>query len=467
MQWFTCLVALLVFAVPCWSQAPAPPVDRTNPTAVVEAYVHACEKGDAKAAVALLSDAEVGSALQHFAEAVTPPGAEEADPMSPVSERAFIPRKRRAIPLTTQTKVEGGETIVTAAQQMPPQVQTFVLVNGPQGWSVDLIASLKRTAPKGHWADMLEHSVTRLPTRYIGGDPKVRKGLTVLLHQFMSFLHTREMMVPSAANWTDEFSKYLLDAATLRRPGLPRGQYGYALNNKIAGKRLHDPWADGAEPAERNVAVLFETADLSPNAAADIDEVLAARKPADPLILVGIAEGDVLAIPPGKTVAEITAPEPKSEDDVACRQLEDCKSHVRELCDALLDYAHAHDGKVPAADSWCDDVGLQMKPEDVTPDLFKCPAVPKLRCGYAINSDLAGVNIRTLEHHENYVLLLPSVRGVRNEARKVPEKLEGARHTHRDNDAKPCDVFGLLNAETLTVDEGEAIADAIAKPRGD
>jgi hypothetical protein len=163
---------------------------------------------------------------------------------------------------------------------------------------------------------------------------------------------------------------------------------------------------------------------------------------------MGMATGNVRALPKGVPAGAL---EQAGKDYDACQQ------HMGQIAEALLAYAREHDGVLPPANSWCDDIGPYVKPEANTPDLWRCPATPDLKYGYAINAELAGADIRILEGHESYVLLLHAKSGAKNEALRLPEKAEDCPHMERwgGQGQGKCAVMMMLNGDPRTVAEGQ------------
>ena len=63
-----------------------------------------------------------------------------------------------------------------------------------------------------------------------------------------------------------------------------------------------------------------------------------------------------------------------------------CLSSVKSIAVALQMYAGDYD-RFPPADGWCDRLTVYLRSEEV----WRCPARPELRSGYALNSALAGM----------------------------------------------------------------------------
>ncbi len=81
-----------------------------------------------------------------------------------------------------------------------------------------------------------------------------------------------------------------------------------------------------------------------------------------------------------------------------------CKAAINELGADLLAYAKGNDGKLPAADKWCDILLGKTKDESA----FKCPVAEGGRCSFALNKYAAEAGS---DLPENMVLLFESKPG--------------------------------------------------------
>ena len=95
---------------------------------------------------------------------------------------------------------------------------------------------------------------------------------------------------------------------------------------------------------------------------------------------------------------------------------------------AALAYAQQHDGRLPQGETWCDELRAYTKGEDV----FTCPEVPDLRCGYAYNAALSGVDAESIPDPMQTVVIYESDAGWN--AAGGPELLPAeARHLGGEN----------------------------------
>ena len=456
-----CVLFVLTTVGPALAQpTPAPPVDRKNPEAVVRAYMKACEGGDVKAAVALLDDKPgIRQGLAKLVDenhGAPEPGAPNL--VDIMREYLFVPGMVAVGGPTTVQAKPGADAIFTVTTQVPMTAQAFQLVKGADGnWSIDLEKSLKLTTGKAE--SMLMSMLTLTPPPPPPGpdgapgpgvitegppestDWEAQSRIRDLASALRSYAAHHGNKLPPAATWTDEMEKYCLDRSILHRKGLKPGEFGYAINVNAAGKPLPDNWEQ-----QRAVVIVYESTDLSRNAAGD-PEALPRRKPGSPAASFATACYDVFALPVGMTLLEYN--EARIAD-------EGCQKHLQTIANALLAYARDHDGLLPPAATWCDDIGLYLDPGELTADLFRCPANPDAKFAYALNADLAGKNVHTLNGHGNYVLLLHGTTGTRNEVRTVPKVAHGGQHVAMwGSTSAAVDLVAMLDGNTRGVSDGQ------------
>ena len=446
-------ITALAACVAVWAQPPgAPPraaqVDRADPAAVVKAYVEACDKGDVEAALQLVAGGDAAVAL---VRKMTQELRRDRGPETPefffglVAEMSLLPIGRGGpVPARGNPKVavEGQATVVIVPDAAPREC-AFVLAKADDGtWCVDLEKSMVRTtgaATSFVFTEMRKQVDRESQAAAYGGD--AAEHLRRLLRVLVRYIEEHGNRVPDGATWTDQLAKYCLDASLLRRPDVGKGQYGYALNAAIAGQALpQDP------KARRDLVLVYQTDDLSRNATGDPAADDAKRSADAPARWLGMASGDVRTYP--------RSAQEKAREQ-AYRDFDTCQQRMSQIGEALLTYAREHAGLLPPATSWCDDIGPYLKPGTNTPDLWLCPDTPGLQYGYAISADIAGTDVRLLEVHERYVLLLHAKAGVRNEALRVPDKAETCPHVLPWNDGSKCDQVTMLSGDVQTVEEGQ------------
>jgi len=426
----------MIFAPP----VTPPPVDQKDPLAVGRAYYEACQKGDAERALSLI--VQVGP----LADSVRQMGmVMRAGPeMQPyglqgmLDEMALLPIGLNPAPATYSAQAEGDGTTVTVTQS-PVVTRKVVLVKGEDGlWRVDLLRSI--IGSTGHKDSVL---VTQFQRMAGGGggapedtDQQARQRISSAARALIGYAEAHGNTLPPAQTWTEDVAKYSLDPLVLRRPGLKDGECGYALNAQIAGQKLPD-W-----PARSSTVLLFEVDDPAPNLVGAPDEDLPAKLANGKSPWVAMCDGIVVRATPEMTV---------SRQVEAWAHSDTCQRHLRALAGGLLQYARDHEGKLPPATSWCDDMPyLPPEPDGTQP--FTCPAEPDFACGYAINRALAGRDIRTLPDHWRYVLLVHAIQGVRNEAVDVGAAAPVGKHRQRW--AGEMEIMAMLNGNINNVPKG-------------
>ena len=426
-------------------------VDRTDPRAVVQAYVDACQRGDVEAALALTAgDDSLRASLREISgERGQMRARIGLDFEAMLTEIGLTPigSKREAEVVDTRTD---GDTVTVTTRETVPRETRFVLVKDAEGkWSIDFEATAKATtgAEKSYlvWqAEMRAQALAQAGAQ--GGGPRSpdywqRRNALQMLAGRLTAMAEANGKFPAAETWTDDVIAYHLDSAVVEPPEEWGGKYGFALNAGIAGQPLPDDWHQ-----RQSMVILYETQEPGSNLWGDPDEAIARLPEDSDGLVVAFADGNVSLVPPDMTVQAM----------VQSWELgETCQRRVSVLCRGLLSYARDHEGMLPAADEWCDAIGLYVRPEDMGPEAFVCPGALDLDYGYAINADLAGKDIRQLRNHSRYCLILPAAEGVRNEARKVPEKVDMGRHTQRWGEGGLGVTVGLLSGSSTTLTEGQ------------
>ena len=441
------------------------PVDDGDPAAVVEAYLQACRAGEAGAAFGLVA---AGDAI---AEGF---GGGRDMMLTGGMLTGVLPyllRQMAALPTGFPLEVTMGESEVNGDQATVrvdlnwPVEAAFVLTRAADGaWRVALEETIFSTTgnDKSVFAEWARESARwRRPEGEEPGETEETAGIDEsrwfsyheherLAGLVVAYAAGHDGRLPQAETWRDDVERFCLDSSALDGESEEEEEYGCALNANLAGTQLA-----GDDEARAGTVILFECADLDRNAHGDPHKDLFCIQDAKPPAWVAFADGTVSDVPPDMTGDEALQ---------AWEQTATCETHVTALCQALLAYARDHDGFLPEEQSWCDDILPYLKPEDRTPETFKCPAVPDFECGYVINADLAGTDVRVLRYHDTHVLLLPSQIGLHNESRREPETPEEgeARHWARVSAhsrweyeyytaPEPTVIVGLLSGEA---DEG-------------
>jgi len=443
----TAIIILVVSITAHAQEAPqvVAPIDMTSPTAVVSAYLDACAKGDTKATIDLVvAEGNAAKVLQEvFAQANREQAGQRLRVM--LAEYTFLPMPMPAPAQYTapQGAAEGDQAQIRVTENRPLE-KTFVLRKQADGtWRIDLEASIKATTG-------LEESF--IFAVFSGRPQTVRRATQItlshrennmrtVLSQLLQYIRAHTNTVPFGETWMDEVEEYSLRGNIFVRPGVEEGQFGYALNANLVGLPLPRDWND-----RQNTALIYESSDLSRNAVGDPDDELMAEDSAFELVVVGLASGNTGTIPHGTSLQEAAE---------HWKAMEVCQEHVRVLLTALFDYARDNEGTLPPADCWCDYIMPYVDERNMTVDLFECPERPELECAYAINAELAGKDIRKIADQRHWVLLLPAKEGILNEARSVPDNIDGTVHINRwGRDAKKHAIVGMLSGSIQFVPEG-------------
>lgn len=86
------------------------------------------------------------------------------------------------------------------------------------------------------------------------------------------------------------------------------------------------------------------------------------------------------------------------------------QSNLKQLSIGILQYAHDHDDKLPDADKWV----TQIMPYVQSEAVFRDPAAPGQKWGYAFNHTLSGIALDDLDDPAATVLLFESTCGKKN-----------------------------------------------------
>jgi hypothetical protein len=79
-----------------------------------------------------------------------------------------------------------------------------------------------------------------------------------------------------------------------------------------------------------------------------------------------------------------------------------CYGNLGQIGLSIGMYAADHDDRLPLAHNWCDAVGPQYVRNL---DCFRCPALPQVRCGYAYNAALSGLDQSNRKPSPNLVMV--------------------------------------------------------------
>jgi hypothetical protein len=229
--------------------------------------------------------------------------------------------------------------------------------------------------------------------------------------------------LPDANRWTDEIEPYLLDPVAFKCPALPDLEHGYAMNEELSGQPLPAGWQ-----ARQATLLLFEWTGGERNAHATPLQLAQADPPRPSGIrVVMAATGQVVGLPNDMTFEELI-----QADGLA----QTCRDHLAKLVAALRKYVREHEGVLPAAETWQDDLALYLLETGDPEDLFTCPAAPELAFAYAYNEEVAGKRVADLPQGGRTIVFFESDLNVPNAHAPAPKTGGGPpRHMGSWNDA--------------------------------
>ncbi len=436
--------SVLIFAAAISSASIAnaqesPAVDLTDPVAVAQAYVGACLGGDANTVLQLLHpDDPLRKIIGEVAEAIDREVQEtEIDFAAMWTEYLFLPVRMGLGQELIDSQQDGGAAEVTFKRNWQID-QKIVLVKLDDGtWRVKAVDSIKATrgSEESFLASQLAARGSREEVRGPAHIHQSYERLRFLFAAMNEYASEHGNRLPRADRWVDEIEPYVLEPEMFRCPAAPDQEYGYAMNVMASEQELSDNWTERGQ-----LMVLFEWPNAERNATAMPDELANAESfwP-DGRIAYTMADQDTGALSPGMTLADVEEAE---------RRRNECSSHLRVLVKAARRYARDHDGLLPGADTWQDDLALYLLDEGVGEEVFTCPSAPELEVAYAINRQVAGQNARGLADHQNTILFFESDLNVPNAAGNPEQDAPQEGRHLTDWDTRRINQLGNLNGHT-------------------
>lgn len=425
------VMALLMAVVLPAAAQDAPEVDLTDPAAVAQAYMTACREGDAETALSLLDPQDAAlPALKGMAEQLARQPNEMPQFATMMREYLFLPMGMDWGVEIGEGAAEGDETRVGFEASMAVQGQLVLGRQEDGTWRVKLIDSMRASAPDGR-SFMAEQLATQGGPGGggAGGQHQSRQNMQALAQGLHKYANDHAQQLPPAETWMDELEDYLLDHTVFECPSPEDKPFGYAMNEALSGAALPTDWNE-----RRDIILLAEWPDAERNAHAPLPPETEPASPwEDDTVLLATADGQVVSLQSGQTLASIREAERASET---------CQQHINQLARAAREYALDHDGLLPAADTWEEDLAPYIQPEQVhrsgrrtdwasrdnlrelykafneyaddhdrtwpdatqwvdeimpyvaDADLLKCPALPDNDYGYAMNVEVSGQPVR-------------------------------------------------------------------------
>jgi hypothetical protein len=256
-----CLGALSVAQEP-----QPPPVERTDPKAVAEAYITACRAGDVEAALALIGGDEkflmaMRLMLKYWGEYAGTDEEGGNDWASSFREALCLPSPGK-LPVTHTLKeatVEGDRAQMSYAAALATE-HKLVLKRAEDGaWAVDVVESVKASSGDEGTdiAQMLE-TIGDLSEGQGGvlAAYESYDALRRLEEGLQEYAQEHDGCLPPAGKWVDEIELYVLDRSAFKSPGAPDLAYGFAMNTEASGRKC---WSADDGPDEGDeFLVLFE-----------------------------------------------------------------------------------------------------------------------------------------------------------------------------------------------------------------
>jgi len=422
----------------------APQVDLTDPQAVAEAYVKACLEGDLETALPLMApDDPIRLVARSFIEEFRRDMEREGFTLDQfMTEFLFVPVKLGFDYDLVGTQRQDGQAQVTVRRTLRID-QELHLVQAEDGtWQVKVLDSLKATtgAGKSYLAQAIGGGGQSGPDVWLS-----QANLRALHKAMQEYAEEHDQRLPPADRWVDEIELYLLDRSVLQCPTAPELECGYAMNTEASEADITDRAALGS------LLLLFEWPSGERNAMA-MPEELAVTQPLRPngSIACASATGNTLVLPKGMTFADVRAAEQLGSE---------CEGHLRALGKAARKFARDHDGMLPSADNWQDELALYLLEGGGGEEVFTCPVAPDVDIAYALNRDLAGKQATELTGHDRLVLFFESDLNAPNAvgapAADMPEQ---ARH-FREWDGEPGNNIVYLNGSTTSQAASQSAAE--------
>ncbi|MFQ5809106.1 MAG: hypothetical protein ACE5JM_05760 [Armatimonadota bacterium] len=414
----TIVASCLLLFLPAALCQEEPAVDRTDPVAVTSAYLEACANSDVDTAISLLvKDNPFSEAMRMMAAEMTRDVEREGMQMDLVlKEFSFMPVAFWRFPESGKP-VPTGEKGVVAVDRSIPLDQKFVLRQDDNGlWAIDLVASIKATTgqEKSFLASQFQEMGGRGGASAATRPWECENHLRQLARAMRDFADEHDGNLPLADTWTDQLMPYVLDKEIFKCGAAPELECAYAMNLEVSGMALVQDWQQ-----RREIVLLMEWGTGERNANAFADELENVEPRHGELTLFATADGSTHFGFKGETPGDVFYHKQVTES---------CQRRMRALCKAIREYAKDHDGLLPGADAWCDDLAPYLIEEPDGAEVFACPATPESPYGYAYNAEIAGKNATEMTLHRRIVILMESDAGTRNASANASEAKAPDRH---------------------------------------
>jgi hypothetical protein len=218
--------------------------------------------------------------------------------------------------------------------------------------------------------------------------------------------------------WDPEAAARCLDPATEGR-GLPRFLQRElrpeASFDQVLTEMLLLPLSKRVQYVPGEMVMDGDTARLTVVATVTVPQTLVLRKGAEGKWIVDLEASAMASTGLGASVML---------EGLALSEQTECLSNLKQLALAVLMWAQDHDEVLPPAKDWGKELFPYLKNEEV----FRCPAVPGLECGYAYNADIAGRKLAEIADPAATVLFYESTLGQLDAADRGESQPRPGRH---------------------------------------
>ena len=428
------------------AQPAAETVDRGDPAAVAKAYLDACARGDATAALSL---ATPDKGIELLIKATMSQREVRQGLLQILSEYALLPVPMQAETTAGEPAVgEDGKSATVELTRIATMPSKLVLVQLEEGqWAVDVRASAKATAKGGQsmiaaQAEQMEKMAERgVDLQAPSDNPwQCQSKLREIAQALCDYATEHDGKFPLKDVWMDELLPYLDDGeATFKCPAHPDELHSYAFNEQMSEQKKAQKWEE--QKAQVLVACIGTN---RANATFNPDDLKTMEPRHGKVNTYCGADQNQRILPGHMTPAEVMA---------VAERTQECSRRLSQLVSAAKKFAEEHGGFLPSANAWCDELAPyleQHKPKDGG-DPLVCPEFPEAECTYAINEELAGAELIRLVAYRKLLLFIETGPIARNSA--VKPGTEGpAKHLSEWNSGSdPFSHTAYLNGSVRSV----------------
>lgn len=416
----------LVCCLALWcALAGAADLDRRDPQAVAGAYLKAIEAQDAKAVLALVTADKGVTAFLKIAVAQMKDGPQAGMLQAQgLGELAVLPMGLGG-GQTLGAPVTAGATATYTLKHTLELNSRLVLAKQADGtWLVDLRASLQATAGEGRKSAMLSaidmmgampETTVAMAENQVKQPWECANKMRGFNEAINAWCEEHGDKYPLAAVWMDQLEPYLEKTPGTKPFACPDHadeEFSFAFNAELSGKPRIQGWE-----AQNHTPLLACVPGDKANLTFKPDD-LAKLKPRHGQLNTWLsASGQQFMLREG------WSPDRLWNEDKANS---DCQTRLRDLVTALKAFAKAHNGRLPAAASWCDDLEPLLRAKGADKP-FGCPASTQPGCCYAYNQELDGADLAKLVNHRKIVAFIETKPGPRNQALR-PQALGAGSH---------------------------------------